>query len=140
VLPINFAFSSGHAMLMLTKLQMWWCGRFCRWLLLSRAARRVVGAAVDQSEAHRQVGRLLLACSHLLWQLALPPPALNACTLMHCACHCSPLSRHEQALKQAEAALADEWLSCGSRLAMQRRVLSLGVPAEEYKPACLLCL
>ncbi|KAI3439047.1 hypothetical protein D9Q98_001457 [Chlorella vulgaris] len=43
------------------------------------------------------------------------------------------IGRHEQALKQAEAALADEWLSCGSRLAMQRRVLSLGKPPWRWK-------
>lgn len=50
------------------------------------------------------------------------------------------LSRHEQALKQAEAALADEWLSCGSRLAMQRRVLSLGLPAEKTRIRMFACL
>lgn len=36
------------------------------------------------------------------------------------------LGRPEEALEVAEAALADEWLSHGDRLALQRRVLRLG--------------
>ena len=41
-------------------------------------------------------------------------------------CTACTLRRHEAALERAEAALADEWLSCGYRLALQRRVLYLG--------------
>ena len=61
------------------------------------------------------------------------PPLACACAYAP-SCACSVCcSRPVQALEQAEAALADDWLSSGDRLALQRRVLRLGA-----LPRCLL--
>ena len=52
------------------------------------------------------------------------------------------LCRPVQALERAEAALADEWLSSGDRLALQRRVLRLGeawLPHVAVQRWCLQC-
>lgn len=43
------------------------------------------------------------------------------------------LNRQTDALEIAEAALADEWLSSGDRLALQRRVLRLGKPPRRWR-------
>ena len=43
------------------------------------------------------------------------------------------LGKTESSLEIAETALADEWLSPGQRLALQRRVLRLGKPPRRWK-------
>ena len=59
------------------------------------------------------------------WSL-LPPLKHPQC----CACTCAVCCfRPVQALERAEAALADDCLSSGDRLALQRRVLRLGALA-----------